>query len=170
MLTNGTEGAQLRQEVSRWALEACLGIVDREAAGPVLDSEALAAYAGVYHLGEDRVTVIVEDGSLVVSAPILPPTILTVSSGDAYVVAEGPYRGVAGRFLRDSAGRISAIDVAGRLARRDPAGKAPPPPDERSGTRDTSASSNVRPDTSCQNLSANPAFIGRGPSKAVRCS
>jgi CubicO group peptidase (beta-lactamase class C family) len=126
VLTNSTEGAQLRQEVSCWALEACLGVVDREAAGPVPDSEALAGYAGVYHLGEDRVTVIVEDGSLVVSAPILPPTVLTIVSGDAYVVAEGPYRGVSGRFLRDSAGRVSAIDVAGRLARRDPAGEPPP--------------------------------------------
>lgn len=142
VLTNcGPNGAQLHDELVRWALEAYMGVVDRDPEPITLDEDALNEYAGTYETIAALCTVTVMDGGLLLKVDMKPemlpklleageevpdeppmPLGLLSGSGDRYTVKDGPAKGMKGYFGRDAAGRIDTIHVGGRLATRvDPA-------------------------------------------------
>ncbi len=137
-LTNcGPNGSQFNEEMVRWALEAYLGVVDRDPEPITLTEEQLTQYAGVYETIAAVATIEVNDGALLLKAEIKPevlaklmeageevpeepafPISLLEGSGDRYIVTDGPAKGMKGYFGRDASGTIDKVHVGGRLAMR----------------------------------------------------
>ena len=122
-LTNcGPNGNQLLDELGRWALEAYLGIVERDPEPVALDAEQLADYVGTYETVAAIATITRDDdtGGLVLVAEIKPealeklaeeapenppfPLGLLPGPGDRYIVTDGPGKGMKGYFVRNTAG------------------------------------------------------------------
>jgi CubicO group peptidase (beta-lactamase class C family) len=139
VLTNSDRGAVLNREMVRWALEACLGVVERDPEPLALSAAELAPYAGEYRSDARVVTLAVEDGELVarvrytpeglarfravfeVPREELPPMSVRIVPGDGYVVTEGEAKGLRGRFVRRD-GAVVGVDFGGRVAVRQDAG------------------------------------------------
>lgn len=139
VLTNSDRGNLLNREILRWALEAYLGVVDRDPEPLDLTAAELAAYAGEYRSDARVVALAVEGGALVarvrytpeglarfravfeVSREEMPPMSLHVLPGDAYVIADGDAKGSRGRFVRRD-GAVVGVDFGGRVAVRRDAG------------------------------------------------
>lgn len=130
-------GSQLKDEMVRWALEAYLGVVERDPEPVVLAADALAAYVGTYETIAAWADISVADGGLVLNVRIKPETLerlekagegvpeqppvhlgLLEGDGDRYIVTDGPAKGMRGYFVRGSDGAIEAVHVGGRLATR----------------------------------------------------
>ena len=140
-LTNcGPNGNQLLDELGRWALEAYIGVVDRDPEPLALDAEQLADYAGTYEtiaatahdhprwpavgwtlkaeIKPETLAKLVEEGEEPPDdSPPFPLGILP-GSGDRYIVTGGPAKGMKGYFVRDADGTIESVHVGGRLATR----------------------------------------------------
>jgi CubicO group peptidase (beta-lactamase class C family) len=137
-LTNcGPNGNQLLDELGRWALEAYIGVVDRDPEPLTLDAEQLADYAGTYETIAATAHVTLDGkGGLELKAEIKPETLAKLveegeeppddsppfplgilpGPGDRYIVTDGPAKGMKGYFVRDSDGSIESVHVGGRLA------------------------------------------------------
>lgn len=127
-------GGQLNKEVSRWALETCLGVKDRDPEPLTLDASELSAYTGNYETIAGTIEITAADGHLVATAKIKPevlealgeeepdeepiPLGLLPGPGDRYVVVDGPAQGMQGYFARSADGEITGVHVGGRLATR----------------------------------------------------
>ena len=77
-LTNcGPNGNQFLDELGRWALEAYLGIVERDPEPLALGAEQLADYAGTYETVAAIATITLDDdsGGLILKAEIKPETL-----------------------------------------------------------------------------------------------
>jgi CubicO group peptidase (beta-lactamase class C family) len=138
VMTNcGPNGSQLNEELVRWALEAYVGVIDRDPEAVELDASQLAPYAGRYETIAAWADLTVERGHLLVNVEIKPetkkqlmeegveepeqppiPIGLLPGEGDRYIVIDGPAKGMKGYFIRDADGRISGVHVGGRLATR----------------------------------------------------
>lgn len=127
-------GSQLNKRVSRWALETCLGVADRDPEAVTLGQSELSAYAGGYETIAGTIEITVVDGHLLATAKIKPevlealgeeepddppiPLGLLPGPGDRYVVVDGPAQGMQGYFARSADGEITGVHVGGRLATR----------------------------------------------------
>ena len=138
VLTNcGPNGSELHDELVKWALEAYLGVIDKDP-DPVELSEAdLVPYAGHYETIAAECDVTVEGTGLLVKVTIKPevlaqiresgedvpdeppiPLGLLPGEGDRYIVSGGPAKGMKGYFVRSPSGEVEAVHMGGRLATR----------------------------------------------------
>lgn len=143
VMTNcGPNGAQLHEEVVRWALESYVGVVDRDPEPVTLTEVDLAAYVGRYETIAATADITVGAGGLVVKVEIKPemaavlreagedpseeqppiPLGLLPGPGDRYVVSGGPAKGMKGYFVRGSSGEVEGVHLGGRLATKVPQG------------------------------------------------
>jgi len=142
-MTNcGPNGPQLNDQLTRWALEAYLGVIDADPEPVSLGDAALAEYTGHYEtiaVEVDFTTSSDHSGRLVgqitVKPEVLaqlreagtevpeeeqPPLIIGMleGDGDRYIITEGAAKGMKGYFTRDDAGTITGVHVGGRMATR----------------------------------------------------
>jgi CubicO group peptidase (beta-lactamase class C family) len=130
-------GSQFNEELIRWALEAYLGIIDRDPEPISLGDAQLAQYVGTFETIAAWAELTAEGGSLVFNVKIKPeireqlrqqgedvdepppiPIGLLPGDGDRYIVTDGPAKGMKGYFVRDASGKVEAVHVGGRLATR----------------------------------------------------
>jgi CubicO group peptidase (beta-lactamase class C family) len=136
-------GSQFNEELFRWALEAYLGIIDRDPEPISLGDAQIAQYVGTYETIAAWAELVAEEGKLAFNVTIKPevleqlreqgedvdepppfPIGLLPGEGDRYIVTDGPAKGMKGYFVRDPSGKVEAVHVGGRLATRT---KAPVP-------------------------------------------
>jgi CubicO group peptidase (beta-lactamase class C family) len=138
VLTNcDGSGSQLKDEAVKYALEAYLGVVDKDPEPIALDAQALAPYTGTYETVAAIATITAVGGGLVLNVeikpearaqlfaedeevPEQPPIPLGMLEGDQdrYIVSDGPAKGMRGYFVRDADGAVESVHVGGRLATR----------------------------------------------------
>ena len=138
----GPNGSQLNHELSQWALEHYLGLVEKDPEPILLSEEALAAYVGRFETIAAIADITADAGRLLVTVEVKPemraalseageevpeeqppiPLGLLYHDGDEYVVSEGPAKGMKGYFVREADGSVSGVHLGGRLATRVPAG------------------------------------------------
>jgi CubicO group peptidase (beta-lactamase class C family) len=137
ILTNcGPNGAQLYNDLEKWALEAYLGVVDADPEPVKLDDSKLADYTGTFETIAAIVHITPEDGGLVLNVEYRPETLaelreqgedepdenppfplgLLPGEGDQYIVSSGPAKGMKGYFVRDESGEVKSVHIGGRLA------------------------------------------------------
>ena len=138
VLTNcGPNGQELRGQLVRWALEAYLGVVERDPEPLELGEDELAAYTGSFETLAAVLHISVEGDGLLAVAELKPEAIaqeveageeppnppppfrlvMVAGGADRYLVKDGPYQGMQGYFVRDAGGTVEAVHV-GRLATR----------------------------------------------------
>jgi hypothetical protein len=138
-MTNcGPNGSQLNEELSKWVLEAYLGVIDKDPEPIALGDAALAQYEGDYETVAATVAISAAEGRLTLQIGYKPATIeqivaeggdapeqqppvpigLLPGDGDRYIVVDGPAKGMRGYFVRDASGAIEAAHIGGRLATR----------------------------------------------------
>jgi hypothetical protein len=139
ILTNcGPNGSQLMEELIKWALESYIGVVDKDPEPIHLEPSALQPYTGRYETIAAWADLKVDDqGRLVIEVelkpetkkqlleegteePEQPPIPIGILPGDgsAYIVSDGPAKGMRGYFVRAADGSFEAVHVGGRLATR----------------------------------------------------
>jgi len=135
VLTNSDAGAALHRELVQWALEAYLGIEDRDPEPLDLSADALAEYAGDFASEMGTLSLVVEGDRLIGTIayseealaqmravfgdqpPEPKPIPLKILPGDRCMVVDGEAKGMKGNFVRDE-GRITGVNVGGRLSTR----------------------------------------------------
>jgi len=130
ILTNANNGGELTEEVTKWALEHYLGLVEPTPT-PLERTEAqLAAYAGRYTAALTVADLVVRDGSLVLELsyfdfpadeppPAPPPAHVALYAEDRIIVLDGPLEGSRGEVLRGAGGHIAWLRLGGRVHRRE---------------------------------------------------
>ena len=138
VMTNcGPNGSTFMEELVKWALEAYIGVVERDPEPIDADDATLAQYTGRYETAAVWAEITAEKSRLIVNVEIKPETLkqlydegtevpeqppiplgLLEGTGDRYVVSDGPGKGMRGYFVRNAAGEIEAVHVGGRLATR----------------------------------------------------
>lgn len=136
VLTNAKKGGRLRDELTKWALEAYAGLKQPDEAPLPLSVEDLEAYAGTFSSITSLLTVKVVEDYLVIDAEITEegkrqamaflgeeppkpkPVPFRILPRDRFIVIEGDSKDMKGSLLRDDTGRVTAIEVGGRLAHR----------------------------------------------------
>jgi hypothetical protein len=131
-------GTQFNEELLRWALEAYLGVIDRDPEPISLGDAQLAQYTGSYETIAAFADIVAEEGRLVINVRIKPETAqqlreqgedvdddvppipigLLPGEGDRYIVTGGPAKGMKGYFVRGPSGDVESVHVGGRLATR----------------------------------------------------
>ncbi|MER7693776.1 serine hydrolase domain-containing protein [Streptomyces sp. NPDC097610] len=128
-------GLAFNQAAVRWALEHCLGAVDRDPEPLPYDEERAREIVGSYGNDLMTLTIATEGAGLTIACgikpevraaadtelpPDLPPAGLGLLLGDAdeYIVTGGGLKGQRGFFSRDEHGVIVGADLAGRLFNR----------------------------------------------------
>jgi CubicO group peptidase (beta-lactamase class C family) len=134
----GPNGSQLNEELLRWALEAYLGVLDRDPEPVALSEAELAGYTGTYETIAAVGRIRVDGGGLLLEVEIKPevlarlveageeppeaappfPLGMLPGPGDRYIVSAGPAKGMKGYFVRDASGAIESVHIGGRLATR----------------------------------------------------
>lgn len=138
MTNSGPNGSQLNDEFVKWALEAYLGVIDKDPEPIALGDNELAQYTGQFETVAATVDIEAADGRLLLKINYKPETLrelqeageedpaeqppipigLLPGDGDRYIVADGPAKGMKGYFARDDDGRVAAAHIGGRLATR----------------------------------------------------
>jgi hypothetical protein len=134
----GPDGTSCNQAVVRWALEAYLGVTERDPEPLPYDQARAREVVGAYEnevmtlaIGTDRAVlrleVLMRPEIRAAADKELPPDYppadigLLPGAGDEYVVTSGGLKGLRGFFTRDDRGAVVGVDLAGRLYRRVPA-------------------------------------------------
>jgi hypothetical protein len=137
-LTNcGPNGALFNEGIVKWALEAYLGVIDKDPEPVLLGDAELAQYTGTFETIVAVCDITAESGGLILQVEIKPdalaklkeagedidipppfPLGLLPGPGDRYIVTDGPAKGMKGYFARNPDGNVDAIHVGGRLATR----------------------------------------------------
>jgi hypothetical protein len=144
MTNSGPNGHEFNEEVVRWALEAYLGVVDKDPEPVSLSDEELRVFTGTFETIAAWADITAEEGRLLVNVRPKPETIaqlrdageeipeqppiplgLLPGEGDRYVVTDGPAKGMKGYFVRGTAGDVEAVHGGGRLATRTSEAPAP---------------------------------------------
>jgi CubicO group peptidase (beta-lactamase class C family) len=135
----GPDGTNCNQAVVRWALEAYLGVVDRDPQPLPYDQARAREVVGSYETDAQTFTIATDGATLTLEGGIkpeiraaadkeLPPDIppadlgLLPGDGDEYVITSGALTGQRGYFTRNERGAVVGMDLAGRLYRRVPDG------------------------------------------------
>jgi CubicO group peptidase (beta-lactamase class C family) len=140
-MTNcGPNGPQFNHKIVEWALEHYLGLKNVEPEPIRLPDAELAPYTGHFETIAAVVEIEAKDGRLSAVVTIKPemasqlresgeevpdeqpPISLALLKGkpDAYMVDEGPAKGMKGYFQRAADGSIDGVHLGGRLATRTP--------------------------------------------------
>ncbi|MDT7547901.1 MAG: hypothetical protein QOE84_295 [Actinomycetota bacterium] len=138
-MTNcGPNGSEFNDRIVKWALEHYLGLTEPEPVALRLPDAELAPYTGRFETIAATVDITPEDGRLsavITIKPAMaavlresgeevpdeqPPIVLALVAGkpDAYVVDEGPAKGMKGYFSRAGDGTVDGVHLGGRLATR----------------------------------------------------
>jgi CubicO group peptidase (beta-lactamase class C family) len=137
-LTNcGPNGPQLNEELTKWALEAYIGVIDKDPEPVALGDAALEAYTGDYETIAAKCHISTHSGGLLLKVEMKPETLavlreqgeeapdqppfplgILAGDGDRYIVADGPAKGMKGYFVRGPGGTVDSVHVGGRLATR----------------------------------------------------
>jgi CubicO group peptidase (beta-lactamase class C family) len=136
-LANGPGGAEAGPDLVRWALEAYVGLVERDPEPVARPAAELAAYGGRFETVAVFYDVAVKGGGLVLEGrirpevaaqmvaqgeqpPEMPPFALSFLSaeGDRFFVMNGPLKGQKGYFHRDPSGTVDGVHFGGRYATR----------------------------------------------------
>jgi CubicO group peptidase (beta-lactamase class C family) len=137
-MTNcGPNGSQLNDELEKWALKTCLGLVEPVPEPLSLSDAELAQYAGVFETIAATVHIKADGGKLWATVdikpemlkvlqeqlgedelPEQPPIALGIlpGEGDRYIVTEGDGKGMRGYFARGGDGSVEGVHLGGRLA------------------------------------------------------
>ena len=130
ILTNATSGSELTEDVTKWALEHYLGIVEPTPT-PLERTEAqLSAYVGRYAAAMTVADLVLRDGSLVLELsysdfpadeppPAPPPARVALYAEDRIIVLDGPLKDARGEVLRGAGGNIAWLRLGGRVHRRE---------------------------------------------------
>jgi len=130
ILTNANSGSELTDEVTKWALEHYLGIVEPTPT-PLERTEAqLSAYVGRYAAAMTVADLVLRDGSLVLELsysdfpadeppPAPPPARVALYAEDRIIVLDGPLKDARGEVLRGAGGNIAWLRLGGRVHRRE---------------------------------------------------
>ncbi|MEU8694704.1 serine hydrolase domain-containing protein [Streptomyces sp. NPDC048665] len=131
-LAAGPDGYVLTQAVARWALEHCLGLVERGPEPIAHDEQRAREVSGRYESDVMNLDIL-NDGTRLTLAVGIKPEIRAASDidmpadypaatmgflpgdGDEYLITEGGLKGQRGFFTRDSAGTVLGVDLGGRL-------------------------------------------------------
>lgn len=135
VLTNcGPNGEQLNHDLTAWALETYLGVV--EPPPDVVDAApgTLAPYVGDYDSSGTEVAITAGTGRLSLAITVKPellaeigdidlfdePVVIGLLAGapDRYIVTDGALTGLRGFFTRDDAGAVTSINLGGRRCDR----------------------------------------------------
>ncbi|MBL1087236.1 beta-lactamase family protein [Streptomyces actinomycinicus] len=131
----GPDGYQFNQAVVKRALELYLGVVEREPEPLPYDEARAREVAGRYEIDAMDLHIAAEDGRLTLAVGIkpeiraasedeMPPDHPAAAigflpgDGDEYLVTEGGLKGQRGFFSRAADGRVTGVDLAGRLFSR----------------------------------------------------
>jgi hypothetical protein len=147
VLTNcGPNGVELHEQLVRWALEAYVGVIDRDPEPVALSEDNLAPYAGRYETIAWSADVTVDGHGLMITVASKPEAVAELAEdeeaeeveepppfrvgllpgpGDRYVALDGPFKGMKGYFAREAAGGVEGVHLGGRLATRTAAEPAP---------------------------------------------
>jgi CubicO group peptidase (beta-lactamase class C family) len=137
MTNSSPNGSMFNEDLLRWALEAYLGIIERDPEPISLGDAELAPYVGGYETIAVWADIVAEGGRLVINVKVKPETLkqlqeageeieepppipigLLPGEGDRYIVTDGPAKGMKGYFVRGDSGDVEAIHIGGRLATR----------------------------------------------------
>jgi CubicO group peptidase (beta-lactamase class C family) len=133
VLTNGSRGTELHNDVTKWALAHYLDAEEVLPESLNLDADALAAYAGHYDAALSAYDLEVRDGELWAQAtskggfptrdskpvgPPPPPFRIAICADDMFVALDPPFKGGRGEFLRDPDGAIAWMRLGVRIAKR----------------------------------------------------
>lgn len=132
VLTNANLGSVLNDEVTAWALEHYLGLVEPEPMHLERPPEEVAPYLGRYtgHLSDAELSL--HDGDIILQvipkggfpdkdsppSPAPPPVRVAFTAADQLITLDEPLKGMRGEFLRDEDGRIVWFRTS-RLHRRE---------------------------------------------------
>ena len=133
----GPDGLSFNQAVVRWALQAYLGVTDRDPEPIPYDEARARQIVGGYE--NDAMTLTVDTNGAGLRLEVLirpeiraasdkemPPDHVPAEFGllpgnaDEYVITSGAMKGLRGAFTRDKSGAVVGIDLAGRLFSRVP--------------------------------------------------
>ncbi|MFC9279166.1 serine hydrolase domain-containing protein [Streptomyces collinus] len=132
----GPDGHSFNQSVVRWALEHCLGVVEKAAEPVPYDEKQARQVVGRYEIDAMNLDIATDGARLTLAVGIkpeirgasdeeMPPDhpaagmgFLPGGDGDEYVVTEGGLRGQRGYFSRGVDGSVTGVDLAGRLFHR----------------------------------------------------
>lgn len=134
VLTNSNRGAELHNEVTKWALRQCLGLEDSQPEPLEMSTEELLLYVGRY-VGAGStsdVDLSLDDGKLMMRVilkggfptkespppPAPPPMWVALFAEDRLVVLDGPMKGSRGEFLRRPDGSIAWFRLSRIRARQ----------------------------------------------------
>jgi CubicO group peptidase (beta-lactamase class C family) len=138
LANGGPDGIPCNQAVVRWALQAYLGVVDRDAQPLPYDEARAREVVGSYE-NEVMAATISTDGAGLTLEVLIKPEIRAAANkelppdhapaglgllggdGDEYVITSGGMKGLRGFFTRDHNGAVVGVDLAGRLFNRAPA-------------------------------------------------
>jgi hypothetical protein len=133
VLTNGSRGTELHNDVTKWALAHYLDAEELLPTPLNLDADALAAYAGHYDAALSSYDLEVRDGELWAQAtskggfpykdskpvgPPAPPFRIAICADDMFVALDPPFKGGRGEFLRDPDGSLAWMRLGVRIAKR----------------------------------------------------
>ena len=139
VLTNcAPNGAQLYQEIERWAIATYLGVEIKDPEPIDLNPDQIQQYTGKYETIAVWVTLTDEGGKLMAKLDIKPeflkqlreegedepddepplPIGILPGEGDRYIISGGRAKGMTGYFVRGESGDIEAVHMGGRLATR----------------------------------------------------
>jgi CubicO group peptidase (beta-lactamase class C family) len=137
MTNSGPNGSQLNDEFVKWALEAYLGVIDKDPEHVALGDNELAQFTGDFETVAANVNISAADGLLWLKIDYKPDTVkeleemgeeipdqppvpigLLPGDGDRYIVTDGAAKGMKGYFARDDDGTVAAAHIGGRLATR----------------------------------------------------
>jgi CubicO group peptidase (beta-lactamase class C family) len=131
----GPDGIPCNQAVVRWALQAYLGVAEREPQPLPYDEARAAEVVGTYETDAQTLTIRTSGATLTLEVgikpeiraaadkelpPDYPPADLGLLPGDAdeYVITSGGLKGLRGFFTRDERGAVVGVDAGGRLYNR----------------------------------------------------
>jgi CubicO group peptidase (beta-lactamase class C family) len=134
----GPDGIPFNQAAVRWALQAYLGVTDRDPQPLPYDDARAREIAGAYENEVMTVTVSADGDRLRIESRIrpeiraaadkeLPPDHapfefgLLPGAADEYIITGGAFQGLRGFFTRAETGAVVGVDLAGRLFTRVPA-------------------------------------------------
>jgi CubicO group peptidase (beta-lactamase class C family) len=131
----GPNGPQLNDQITKWALESYIGVIDKDPEPIDAPADALAAYTGRYETIAATVDITAEGHRLMLNVKMKPemakilqeqgeeveeqppiPVGLLPGDGDRYIVTDGPAKGMKGYFARNDNGDVEGAHVGGRLA------------------------------------------------------
>ncbi|MGO1053183.1 serine hydrolase domain-containing protein [Crossiella sp. CA198] len=132
----GPDGIPANQAILRWALEHHLGLHDRDPEPLPYEQTRAGEITGRYDSGAMTLTISATGprlrlevllkpdlrARLGVTIPDHEPFDLGLLPADEYILTSGAFTGQRGCFSRDAAGRVTGVDLAGRLFSRENVG------------------------------------------------